>query len=119
MNLEMKKLIESLNLSDNCKKELENSKLEKIKCNKDKNNYCFYINNSDILSIDSYTEFLNEIKKVFDTENLNVHFNVENDKEELLDEYFNYILDNLSDTSPMIKIFKDYKKNYDKHWLNR
>ena len=118
MNLEMKKLIENLDLSDNCKEELENSKLEKIKCNKDKKNYCFYISNSDVLSIGSYIEFLDKLKKTFNTEEINVHFDIENKNEKLLIEYFNYILDGISNNSPMIKMFKEYKTNLDNDMIS-
>ena len=43
MDSKIKILIDKLNLTDNCKKEFEGSKLVKIVGSKDKTNYCFYI----------------------------------------------------------------------------
>ena len=43
MDSKIKTLIEKLNLSEKCMKELEGAKLIKIVGNKEKTNYCFYI----------------------------------------------------------------------------
>ena len=43
MDSKMDKLVTKLNLSDECIEMLKNSKLEKIVSNREKTNYCFYI----------------------------------------------------------------------------
>ena len=65
MNSNMSKLINKLDLSDKCKNELLESKLNKIIGNRTKTSYCFYIDNSNILSLDSYLEFNDKVKKIY------------------------------------------------------
>ena len=85
MDSKIKTLIEKLNLSDKCVECLKNAKLEKIVANKEKTNYCFYININDTLDVDLYEEFISKLKESFNTiENVNVVFNVSNQNNDLL-----------------------------------
>ena len=57
MDSKIQTLIEKLNLSKECIDCLEGAKLNRIVANKEKTNYCFYIDIKDTLEISLYEEF--------------------------------------------------------------
>ncbi|MBQ9071534.1 MAG: PolC-type DNA polymerase III [Bacilli bacterium] len=110
MNSKIDVLINKLNLSDKCKKELKDSKLEKIVANKEKTNYCFYIEINNTLSIDSYDEFITKLRDTFyNIENVSAVFKVENINKDLIIDYFKSILKFYSKGSSMLNMFIDTK----------
>ena len=113
MNSEMVKLINNLNLSDTCLSELSGANLNKIICNKSKDSYCFYIDNNVLLSVDSYSEFVDKLKTFFNTNNISVIFNIIDKDDNKLIGYFYDILDKYSLDSPMLKLYKESKYKID------
>ena len=110
MDSKMNKLIEKLRLTEECINALEKSTLNKIVANKDKTNYCFYIDIDNILSIELYEEFINKLKESFNTvESVNVIFNVKNKDNNLLIDYLKNIIEIYSKESSMLSMFLDNK----------
>ena len=118
MDSKMQKLIEKLNLSNDCTNALNNSKLIKIVANKDKANYCFYIDVDSILPVILYQEFTNKLKESFNTvESVNVIFNVENVNNELLEDHLKNIIEFYSKDSAMLEMLLDNKIELDNNIL--
>ena len=119
MDSKIKTLIDKLNLSDECKTVLQNAKLAQIIANKERTNYCFYINTTDILSVECYNEFINKLKKTYDTiEHVSAVFNADNINFSLLEPHFKNILNIYSKKSSMLSIFLDNKIESNNQNLN-
>ena len=118
MDSKIEKLINKLNLSNECIDAFSCSKLEKIVANKEKTNYCFYIDINSNLNLELYKEFINKLKESFNTvENTNVVFSVEDENKELLESYLKYILEVISKESSMMSIFVNSKTNINNNSL--
>ena len=101
-------LINKLGLSDQAVEELKGAKLSKIIGNKDKTNYCFYIDILTTLSIESFEEIKDKLKNYFsEIENVNVVFSCEKTNVDLLTEYFKSAIKIFSNKSPMLSMFLD------------
>ena len=59
MDSKIQTLIEKLNLSKECIDCLKGAKLNRIVANKEKTNYCFYVNINYTLQVSLYEEFIN------------------------------------------------------------
>ena len=106
MDSKIKTLIDKMNLSNECIECLKDAKLDKIIANKEKTNYCFYINIDSTLEIKLYEEFVSNLKKAFEKiENVNVVFNVENKNNDLLIDYLKNIINIYSKESSMLSMF--------------
>ena len=115
MDSKIKKLINKLNLQDECKKVLENAKLEKIVANKEKTNYCFYIEIDNILNLDLYEKLNTNFKKAFNTvDNVSVVFSARNKSNELIQDCVKRILEFYSKESSMLSMFLNNKIELDK-----
>ena len=118
MDSKIKTLIEKINISEECIKYFEGAKLEKIIANKEKTNYCFYIDIDSTLDISFYDEFISKLKESFSTvENVNVVFNVKNINNDLLLDYFKNIIEFYSKESSMLKMFINNKIEIDNDTL--
>ena len=114
MDSKIKTLLEKMDLNEECKSCFNKAKLVKIVGNKDKTTYTFYIDNENTLSIDSYKQFLSELRKSFSTiENVNVVFNVENQNNDLIVDYVKECFNELSTKSAMLKLFINNKIEYE------
>ena len=109
MNSNMSKLINKLDLSDECKNELLEAKLNKIVGNSSKTCYCFYIDNYNIISLNSYLELNNKLKDLYSDIECICKFNISNINYDILSDYYKYIIDYYSKESRMLDIFKDSK----------
>jgi len=110
MDSKIQTLIEKLNLSKDCIKSLENAKLNRIVANKEKTNYCFYIDINNTLEIYLYEEFISKLKESFNNiDNVSVVFNVENKNKDLLIDYLKNIISFYSKESSMLSMFIDNK----------
>ena len=119
MDSKINKLIEKLKLSDECIKMFVNSKLDKIVSNKDKTNYCFYIEIENTLEPRLYQDFEESLKKSFDkVENVSVVFKVRNINNELIKDYFKFILNDYSKKSSMLSMFLDNKIEIEDNTIN-
>ena len=110
MDDKIQKLIDKLELSSECIKTLEDSKLEKIIANKEKTSYCFYITVKNILPIELYKEFYSKLKESFPgIKNVSCILSSLDNSLELLQNYFIDCMDELSKTSSMLNMFKESK----------
>ena len=110
MDDKIQKLIDKLELSSECIKTLEDSKLEKIIANKEKTSYCFYITVKNILPIELYKEFSSKLKESFPgIKNVSCILSSLDNSLELLQNYFIDCMDELSKTSSMLNMFKESK----------
>ncbi len=110
MDSKTKLLIEKLNLDDECKKELNNSKLVKIIANKEKTSYCFCLELDNNLTVENYHQFIDKLKKSFnDVKDISTKLIVKNENKNLLIEYFKDSIIYYSNKSPMLKLYLDNK----------
>ena len=113
MDSKMKVLLDKLVLTEECASCFNGAKMEKIVGNKEKTNYTFYIEINSTLSIENYKEFISKLRESFDTiENVNVVFNVDNINSDLIIEYIKVAFEELSEKSPMLKLFINNKIEY-------
>ena len=109
MDSKIKTLVEKLNLSKECVTELESAKIDKIVGNKDKTNYCFYINTLKTLPVDLYKEFVDKLKNAFNIENVSAIFNVLEEDNDIKEEYVRNIIEFYSKDSTMLSMFTKNK----------
>ena len=110
MDSKIKTLIDKMNLSNECIECLKDAKLDKIIANKEKTNYCFYINIDSTLEVKLYEEFVSRLKEAFSKiENVNVVFNVKNKNNDLLIDYLKNIINIYSKESSMLSMFVNNK----------
>ena len=110
MDSKIKTLIEKLNLSLECIDEFKDAKLDKIIANKEKTNYCFYIDINNTFQLNLYEEFISKLKESFNNiENVNVVFNVQNKNNKLLIDYLKNIINLYSKESSMLSMFINNK----------
>ena len=108
MDEKMISLLNKLNLTEECKSNFNDSKLNKIIGNKEKTNYTFYIDIDKTLSIEHFNEFNMKLRESFNSiENVNAVFNIKNiNMENIIDyvkEFFN------SNKSRMLSFFANNK----------
>ena len=114
MDSKTKTLIDKLNLTNKCIDCFKGAKLEKIIGNKEKNNYTFYIQINETLSIENYEEFTSKLKESFNTiESVNVVFNVSNPNLNLVIDYTKLAINKFSENSAMLKLFLNNKIEMD------
>ena len=110
MDSKMNTLIQRLNLSSDCIKKFESSKLNKIVANKEKTNYCFYIEIENSLTIEEFNEFNKKLKDSFsDIDNASAVFVVKNKNKNLIIDYFKSAINYYSNKSSMLKLFLNNK----------
>jgi len=114
MDSKIKTLLEKLNISDECKEYFNDAKLLKIVGNTEKTKYIFYIEINESLPIEIYKEFINALKKSFESiDEVDSVFTVLNKNNELITDYVKECLNVLSSKSAMLKMFLDNKMEYD------
>ncbi len=102
-------LIENMQLNDELKKELDDASIEKIVASIDKTNYCFYIKLKNNLKVEDYNTFLDNLKNKYPNIDVDLVLEVDNINEDLIKDYFIYILKFYSKESTMLSIFIDNK----------
>ena len=111
-------LIDKIKLSDECKNNLVNPKLDKIIANKDKTKYCFVISIDNILLPKFFDEFKDKLKKEFSSiDNVDVNFNVKDINYDYLELYFKKALTYYSKKSSMLKMFLESKIDYENNLI--
>ena len=112
-------LIDKLKLSEDCKNNLVNSKLDKIIANREKTKYCFVITIDNILLPKFFDEFKDKLKKEFSSiDEVDVNFNVKNINYDYLELYFKKALEFYSKKSSMLKMFLESKIDYKNNLIN-
>ena len=112
-------LIDKIKLSDECKNNLVNPKLDRIIANREKTKYCFVISIDNILLPKFFDEFNDKLKKTFSSiDEVEVSFNVKNIDYDYLELYFRKALEFYSKKSSMLKMFLDSKIDYDNNLIN-
>ncbi|MDD2180814.1 MAG: PolC-type DNA polymerase III [Bacilli bacterium] len=108
MDEKLKILLEQLSLDENDYKCFEDGCIEKIICDKEKNNYQFIIKINQFLPVDVYDNFIKYLPKRFPTiNNIKVRFIVSNNGQEYVNDYFLYAIDKYSKEFPLLLSFKD------------
>ena len=106
MDSKMNTLIQKLNIDNECKNLLKNANLTKIVANKDKTNYCFYINIDTNLDANKYNEFSIALRDAFNTiQNVSVVFSVNKINNDYLIDHVKNILNIYSKESSMLEMF--------------
>ncbi len=108
MDEKLKILLEQLSLDENDYKCFEDGCIEKIICDKEKNNYQFIIKINEFLKVDMYENFINYLPKRFPTaNNISVKFIVTSEGQDYVNDYFIYVIDKYSQEFPLLSSFKD------------
>ena len=108
MNDNLKKLINNINLEDKYYPFFDDSKLKRIISNKEKTNYTFIIEIPNTLPVDLYQHFTKLVKdKYSDIEKVIVVFDVVNQDNDLVKEYFKYLMQKAAVKCPVLSTFID------------
>ncbi|MDD2377405.1 MAG: PolC-type DNA polymerase III [Bacilli bacterium] len=108
MQDKIKILLEKINFDNNDYGYLENAKLDKIVGNKKKTDYYFYITIEKLLPVDIYDKFCNLLKEGFKQfEVVKPIFNIKNIDNNMIMEYYNYLINKYSISSPLLSMFID------------
>ena len=108
MNDNLKKLIDKINLEEKYYQYFNEAKLLKIICNSEKTNYTFFIEIKETLPVELYQHFIELLKETYnDIEKVIVVFQPLNIKNELINEYFKYLMERSSKKCPMLATFVD------------
>ena len=111
-------LLTQIDLPKDEVKYFENSKLDKIVCNRDKDKYAFYISLDNILPIKTYTEFNKLLKQKYSSVTAVSNIKVKEFSIESLTEYYRYFLNLYSKEAPLLAEFIDSKINLNGDTLN-
>ncbi len=111
-------LLTQIDLPKDEVKYFENSKLDKIVCNRDKDKYAFYISLDNILPIKTYTEFNKLLKQKYSSVTVVSNIKVKEFSIESLTEYYRYFLNLYSKEAPLLAEFIDSKINLNGDTLN-
>ena len=118
MDSKLQLLLEKIHLNHEYYKYFEHAKLTKIVGNKDRDSYCFFIENENTLDPDVYEMFIACLKEAFKNyKNISVHFNCSNINNDHIIDYFKYLLNIYSEESPMLSMFLDNKIEYDNNLI--
>ncbi len=108
MNENLQKLINKIELEDKYYQFFDNAKLERIISNKEKTNYTFIISVQNTLPVELYKHFIEKLKAAYcDIEKVIVAFNVLNQNNALIPEYFKYLMIRASTKCPVLETFAD------------
>ena len=119
MDNKLKLLLEKINLNHDYYKVFENAKLIRIVGNRERNSYCFYIENDDTIDIDTYDIFMCCLNEAFKNyKYVSVHFNYNNINYDLIIDYYKYFIKKYSKTCPMLDIFIDNKIDFNNNTIN-
>ncbi|MDD3392423.1 MAG: PolC-type DNA polymerase III [Bacilli bacterium] len=108
MDSKLNLLLDKINLNKSLYYLFNGGDLEKIICNKDKTEYCFCINISSVLPIFDYFTLIEALTSFFGKEGkITLKLKTTKLEDTNLKDYFNYLLDEYKDESPLLEIFKD------------
>ena len=112
-------LIDKIKLSEDCKNNLVNPKLDRIVANREKTKYCFVISVDNILLPKFFDEFNSKLKKEFSSiDEVDVNFNVKDINYDYLELYLKKALEFYSKKSSMLKMFLESKIDYENNLIN-
>ena len=103
----LEKLLNQINFSKEHFDFFKDGELVKIIGNREKTKYQFNINLKNTLPIDIYTSFLDCLKKEFSNYKVNVVFNVLNKNQELIKDYYKYVIEKNLKEYPLLEMFLD------------
>ena len=108
MNDNLKKLLNNIKLEEEYYQFFEQAKLDRIIGNKEKTNYTFIIEINSTLPVDLYNHFVELFKECYkDVEKVIVVFKPKNIKNELIKDYFKYLMLRSSKKCPVLETFAD------------
>lgn len=106
----MQLLLRKIQLDKNNYKFFDGSKLEKIICNKKKDNYLFLITIIKAIPVNILLEFEDKLKRHFGKDkDVSFCFHLENFSLEEISEYYRYYLNEYSKSAPLLQIFINSK----------
>lgn len=110
MSEKMTILLKQININENDYKYFAGSKLEKIICNKKKDNYLFLISLNLPLPVDVLIDFKNKLISHFGKNaEVSFKFNLKEYTLDNLNEYYRYFLQEYSKSAPLLEIFINSK----------
>ena len=107
MDVNLKKLFDKINIPNDILSFFDNAKLDKIIGSKDKSSYQFRISLETSLPIEVYIKFLNYLKQGFSEYKVSVLFNVSNPNNELIKDYYKYLIEENMKEYPLLETFLD------------
>ena len=118
MQDKLKTLLEQINFNNDLFVFFNDGKLNKIVGNKEKTKYNFYISLTQTLPIDVYTNFIDILKKHFSNYKVKVSFTVDKQNNELVKDYYQYLIRKNIEEFPLLETFLDNDINYEKNTLS-
>ena len=117
MQDKLKTLLEQINFDNNLFVFFNDGKLNKIVGNKEKTKYNFYISLIETLPIDIYTNFIDALKNHFKNYKVKVSFAVDKQNNELIKDYYQYLIKKNTEEFPLLETFLDNDINYENNTL--
>ena len=117
MQDKLKTLLEQINFDNNLFVFFNDGRLSKIVGNKEKTKYNFYISLIETLPIDIYTNFIDALKKHFKNYKVKVSFTVDKQNNELIKDYYQYLIKKNIEEFPLLETFLDNDINYENNTL--
>jgi DNA polymerase III subunit alpha, Gram-positive type len=110
MHEKLKLLLEQIKLPSEYYSLFEEGKLDKIVGNKNKDTYTFYLNLNNTLPIEVYLLFYKHLKEAYT--DFKVKLDIEYLHIDYIKEYFDHLIDVLSDEYPLVSIYKELYQDY-------
>ena len=117
MQDKLKTLLEQIKLPNDLFVFFSEGKLIKIVGNKEKTKYNFYICLNETLPINIYTNFIDILKKHFIDYKVKVYFVVDKQKNELIKDYYQYLINKNMEEFPLLETFLDNDISYNNNIL--
>ena len=119
MDEKLNTLLNKINYDLSKYNEFDGAILDKIKGNKEHDDYCFFINLVRPLSIEAYKEFIEKLPLGFPTiKNVNVIFTASEITENDVKIYFDYLMERYMVSNPLLEIFRNNKMLIDNNIIS-
>ena len=113
MDSKLQILLDKININKEYYKYFEGAKLNKIVGNKNRDSYCFFIECNNTIEIDVYDIFMACLMETFKNyKDITVNFKCNNINNDIIVDYFKYLLKKYSKISSMLEMFLDNKIEY-------
>ena len=113
MDSKLELLLNQISFSNDSFDFFEGGKLDKIVGSKDKTSYQFQISLVNTLPLDIYLSFLDCLKKQYSNFKVSVMFSVDNEKDEYVKDYFNYLINKSIKEYPLLETFIESELSYE------
>ncbi len=118
MDNNLKKLFDKIQLEEDYYHYFDDGVLKKVIANKEKEEYTFIVEIKDILPVDVYKQIINKIKEAYgDISKAIIAFNCQNPNNDLVGDYFKYLMLRYSIKCPILETFIDNEVTMEKETL--